>query len=81
MQPILAEHNEFGSLVGTARRVSNDSYYSYNAITTRDWYGMECSGEHGTHVAGVAAGLTYGPAKEATIVSGEQSTTVMCSHR
>lgn len=64
----LEDHSEFQSTNATAgSRISADRYMSPTAMLYR---GNACAASHATHVAGLAAGLTYGAGKDATIVSG-----------
>lgn len=65
-QDILGNHEEFGSPSGEYRVVQQDlRFYSPAAAKNK---GLACASWHGTHVAGLVAGLTYGAAKDATIV-------------
>jgi subtilisin family serine protease len=45
--------------------VANESFVSASALANQQF---ACSGDHGTHVASLAAGLSFGLAKNATIV-------------
>ena len=64
-QAVFAEHQEFIDDAGISR-VSKDRFYSVSALPNK---GLACSSWHGTHVAAIAAGVTYGVAKGAKIVS------------
>lgn len=48
-------------------RISEDRHYSASAQQNE---GQTCAGDHGTHVAALAAGVEVGAGKDATIVSG-----------
>ena len=50
-----------------ASRISEDRHYSATAAAQQ---GQTCAGDHGTHVAALAAGYEVGAAKDATVVSG-----------
>ena len=61
------DHREFDTLCfGGVTRIK-DRWYSTAAGRNKD---QLCGAVHGTHVAALAAGLTFGAAKEANIVSG-----------
>ena len=61
LQGINASHEDFLTADGSGSRIRQG--FSLDGLTPPD---MDCHG-HGTHVAGTAAGLTYGAAKNAWI--------------
>jgi len=65
-QDVYGLHQEFEGGAGGTQRVSlTDRFYS---PTAEMYKGQPCASWHGTHVAGLVAGLTYGSAKDAYIV-------------
>jgi len=62
----VARNDEFNELTSPRTRISKLSFIS---PTAKDTQMFACSGEHGTHVASLVTGLSYGPAKNATVVS------------
>ena len=63
----VADHEEFKQMTTGASRISEDRHYSATAAAQQ---GQTCAGDHGTHVAALAAGYEVGAAKDATVVSG-----------
>lgn len=61
----VANHFEFKSLFNGETRLSKDRYMSEAAKGNK---GKSCASSHGTHVASLVAGYTYGLAKDATII-------------
>lgn len=62
----VSKNDEFNGLTKSNSRVST-SKFSTDLAKANDMF--SCSGEHGTHVASLVAGLSYGTAKDAAIVS------------
>lgn len=63
----VADHEEFKHMDSSASRISEDRYFS---ATAQGQEGQTCAGDHGTHVASLAAGFESGAAKYAEVVSG-----------
>jgi len=64
------DHEEFDNFWGGGSRIV-DRYYSPSALANK---GQPCAAWHATHVAALAAGLSFGAAKDAQIISGAQHT-------
>lgn len=64
-QDVMGTHQEFGSASGTQRVSLTNRYYS---PTAEQYKGQPCASWHGTHVAALVAGLTYGVAKDVWVV-------------
>lgn len=58
-------NDEFNDLVGGTTRLSVDAFRSDAAAGNKEF---ACSADHGTHVASLVAGVSYGPAKNATVI-------------
>jgi hypothetical protein len=63
----VVDHEEFKDMKTGVSRLSGDRHYSASAQGNE---GQTCAGDHGTHVAALAAGFERGAAKDAEIVSG-----------
>lgn len=64
MQGIRVSHKEFRFLDGASGTRAKEVYSSLKGGTA----GQDCNG-HGTHVAGTVGGLTYGPAKNVSLLA------------
>ena len=62
---VVKDHMQFKDIETGESRLSRDRFLSKSARNSDP----DCAGEHGTHVAGIAAGFEYGSSKAATIVS------------
>ena len=62
LQGIRTTHSEFGFLGGSPGSRADEVYTSLESGSL----GQDCNG-HGTHVAASVAGLTFGPAKNASL--------------
>lgn len=58
-------NDEFSDLVGATSRLSREGFFSTSAENTRRY---ACGADHGTHVASLVAGISYGVGKNVTIV-------------
>lgn len=58
-------NDEFNDIVGGTTRLSTDLFRSTAAEQNSEF---ACSADHGTHVASLVAGISYGVAKNATII-------------
>lgn len=62
----IAENNEFDDLVGGASRLMSEKFQSPEAAKNA---AFTCSSDHGTNVASLAAGVSYGLGKNASVYS------------
>lgn len=63
---ILTSHNEFSGRIGASRNFTSSGGFLFGGGSVDPNNYDDCEG-HGTHVAGTAAGSTYGVAKKATL--------------
>jgi hypothetical protein len=77
MLQTVTDHEEFKDMNTGVSRLSEERHYSASAQGNE---GQTCAGDHGTHVAALAAGYERGAAKEAEIVSGTKRIELTCDN-